>query len=525
MSDQLSEIRRLGAARGLYEFSEIYFPHRHPEFSEPIAAWKTSPGGIHIPNLCKRVDKSIYPGSKLATVYPREHAKTVYGTTVQGCRQACYSGQECIYRKNNLVLVGANQDEASRKMRNIVMELESNPIIRRDFGDSILPATGWRQQAIARNAKEIVLSNGFRMAAVPIGAKIRGANVGGFRIHQIVLDDPEDDEMVMSATTMAKLRRWVTKALIPALDKDLGSIGWFGTVVGPDALLKWIIDDGTLWDREMLPAIDPVTWHAGTPDASTLLWPEAWTVPKLQEREEEIGTVAFNQEYLHIVIDPEQQIFRPEWWRYYDRNEIKFEQGLWYLPDIDSPGAELRPMTIYMGVDPAVGDDKTIGAKVRQQDYFALVVLGRQQYTNKLFVLDIVNKRCTFKDQQETILQYAQKWRPACIGIEAVLFQQWLIQAMSETSNLPFQPIRHRAAKDARLRAMSRPVESGRVFLQRDRPEVAAFVKQASNFPLGAKDDMLDATCMAIDIATYGGSEGFSRGKRKLRGDRLYTGY
>ena len=487
-----SEFRIALASQSLWHFAHTYLSH-----------YMSVPSGQFHCDLMGALDSAARAGGRLLGALPREHAKTTIGTVFLVLREVC------LQRKRNIVIVGANAREAQAKLRNIVSELEQNPLLRNDFGDSILPARDTKGQFVANTDTEVILANGVRIAAIGIRGKIRGQNDRGVRVDLIVFDDPENDEDVLSETTRRRTMSWINKACLNALDSDLGSLIWLGTLLHFDSALAILLkDEGKDWPQIKLNAIDDL-WESP-------LWPERWSVKKLLKRKKDITDVAFAQEFMNQPIDEASQIYREEWFRWYSQDSIYYQAGRWMAPIPDDFEGALPhgldrsiplPLTVIMAVDPAVGLD-------RRHAYTAYVVLGKQLHTNLLFVMDIIQGRFTFQKQQDGILTLANTWKPSQIGVENVGYQDSLRQAVMP-KGLPVIAIKSTGAKQVRIQAGSAHVEAGRVYLPRKKQGVKDFVTQAVSYPTVDQVDMLDAFAMATELITYATNSPAKSGKAK----------
>lgn len=514
-----SQYRRIQGRQGLLNYSLTYMPHY---MDSELCQY-------HI-DLCAALEVALQPRGRLVGALPREHAKSTYGSLFLPLYAICYR------IKRNIIFVGANQSEAAKKMRNVVNELEQNPLLRADFGDSIAPAKDAHGRYVANNDHEVILANGVRLAAIGVLGKIRGQNVYGMRVELLIFDDPEDDESAESQAQRGKLYRWVTKACINTLDSQIGSLIWLGTIVHFDSALNRLIKQHKdkkgkgqrYWPHFNIPALNP---------DNKPLWPARWTYTLLMERKEDIGPLAFAQEFLGIPIDPDAQVFNRDRFRLVNLNLLRFENNRYWLPNfgpVDDPAANDQALQaarntglsnysqlgIYMTVDPAIGKKK-INA------YSAYSVIGKQANTNLFYLLAIYQRRWSFRRQLEFISELAMTWQPIVIGIEAVAYQTALQQQALE-AGLPAIPIDSDESKGARIGASSVPVDAGRVFIpDPDLPgstDVKDFLEQAEQYPAVDFVDMLDVFAMGIELATYYGRKGGNprTGKKRLsqRGPR-----
>jgi len=355
--------------------------------------------------LCRELDWAAQGGHRLLGALPREHGKTTLGTIALALREVCLGS------KQNILLVAANRAEGAAKLRQIVDELENNARLRAAFEMRVRPARDNRGLNVAYADSEIVLAGGARLSVLGAGGKARGQLARGRRLDLVILDDPEDDALVASARRRYRLRSWVERALINALDVRCGSLVWLGTLLHHDSVLAQMIKEQGPGDKQVqglrfkvqaststaASSLEPSsssteTWHvlrlAAIDDAGRVLWPQRWSIKLLNERREEIGDAAFAQEYLNQPVSLAGQLFCPGDFRTYDAAAVRYRDGEWSIDAkvqgswfkvqataTTAPAAgepfplNLEPLLVAIGVDPAIRQRE-------EADYFAAVVVG-----------------------------------------------------------------------------------------------------------------------------------------------------
>ncbi|MEZ5336848.1 MAG: phage terminase large subunit [bacterium] len=487
----ISQLCRAGLADDLLRFCALCLP-------EMLGV----PFGQFQHGLARSLLAAMQPGQRLAGALPREHAKTTLGTLGLVLHQLCCGD------KRNILIVCANREEAQARLRLITTELERNPLLQFLFGERIAPALDARGTRVSWNDSQLLLAGGQRLATIGALGRVRGQLSGGSRLDLVVLDDPEDDDMVRSAEQRERLSHWIDHALLNALDVTRGSLVWLGTLLHHDSALARLlgrISSGGLgnWQSLSLAALD----EAGEP-----LWPQRWTRERLEQRRSEIGHSAFSQEYLNRPLSLERQVFR----------EADFARyaaaGLRIRPDGVFLGNER--LRVSIGVDPAVGQEA-------RHDWFCAAVLGVDDTGQRLFLLDMHRARLRFAEQLELLERLNRHWRPQCIGIESTAYQAVLSQAALERG-LPALPLPATARKELRLEAMAAQVQRGRLALPDAAAWLAQFMQEALHYPAGAHDDQLDALARAMQVAPqqaagHGGLP-LATGRRSLAAELAIAG-
>jgi predicted phage terminase large subunit-like protein len=418
---------------------------------------------------------AMQPGSRLAGALPREHAKTTLGTLGLVLHQLCCGD------KRNILIVCANREEAQARLRMITAELESNALLQFCFGERIAPALDARGSRVSWNDSQLILAGGQRLSTIGALGRVRGQLSNGRRLDLVILDDPEDDDSVRSAEQRDRLSYWLDHALINALDIERGSLIWLGTLLHHDSALARLlgrIEDGQLehWQALRLAAMD---------DAGTPLWPQRWTLERLEQRRAEIGPAAFSQEYLNRPVSLARQVFR-------EGDFARFEAG----------SLAIRPDGVFLGMERlriAIGVDPAVGSGLRN-DWFCAAVLGVDDTGQRLFLLEMQRSRLRFNEQLELLTQLNRRWRPQSIGIENVAYQAVLSQAALDRG-LPAVPLPARSSKELRIEAMAVQVQRGRLALPDCGAWLAPFMEEALQYPAGAHDDQLDALARAMEVA------------------------
>lgn len=191
------------------------------------------------------------------------------------------------------------------------------------------------------------------------------------------------------------------------------------------------------------------------------------------------GKRAWNALYMGHPTSEEGNIFRREWWQYYDT-----------LPD-DIP-------LVALSVDATFKDGD-------QSDYVAIEVWGKRNVD--FYLMDLLKKRMDFPETVRAILAMAEKWpKRNAILIEDKANGPAIISVLRhELSGII--PITPKESKIARANAVSGIVEAGNVYLPRFADFTDDFVEEAAAFPNGANDDMTDAFTQMLNKYKFYGAE------------------
>ena len=191
-----------------------------------------------------------------------------------------------------------------------------------------------------------------------------------------------------------------------------------------------------------------------------------------------------------LSIAPEKQIFKKQYFKYYDSSTIK-EKNL----------------SIFTTVDVAIGQND-------KNDFTSVTTVGVNS-DNHWFVLDINYGRMNPSEQIDAIFDAVVKWRPLTVGVEKVAYQaaleHFLIKEMPKR-NIFFtiKPLIAAGKKELRIETMQPRFVAGTIWF----PVGASFLGELElellSFPKGLHDDLIDSLAYQGQIvsAPVGGWSG-----------------
>jgi hypothetical protein len=151
-----------------------------------------------------------------------------------------------------------------------------------------------------KDREDCIDVNNIRIEAISFEKNLRGFKYKQYRPSLICLDDIESDDRVINPEMRIKDRDKLNKVIIPALSVT-GRIIFVGTLLHTQSLLAEKIKQ---YGGKIYRAID---------ENDTILMPELYTKEVLARIKSEIGSLAFQQEFLNDPVDVEGSIIRPEW--------------------------------------------------------------------------------------------------------------------------------------------------------------------------------------------------------------------
>lgn len=311
------------------------------------------------------------------------------------------------------------------------------------------------------------------MVTAGVGGPITGK--GG---HLIIIDDPlKNDKEAASETIRDRQKEWFKSTLYTRLEPE-GAIILIMTRWHEDDLGGWLTTEmqqgGEKWDVICLPAIaeehDLLGRSPGDP-----LWSDRFPLDTLMKIKRTLGSYWWNALYLQRPSPVEGEIFKRQWWRYYQELPC-------HLGKFDE---------IIQSWDCAFKDTSS-------SDYVVGQVWGRLGADR--YLIDQVRGRMDLPATIAAILSLSTKYERARRKlIEDKANGPAVIQLLKR--RLPgLIAVEPEGGKVARAMASTAEIESGNVYLPA--PEVAPwigeFIEECAAFPTGRHDDQVDAMTQAM---------------------------
>lgn len=504
-------IRKKLAAVDLEYFGRAYLPHyfvrTSPAFHRDLDdIWEK--GVLKNLNPLTYKDKiSRMKGCKRAIAAPRGHAKSTNLTFKDTIHAISYG------YKHYPMILSDSSSQAEGFLGDIKVEFEENAAIIEDFGS--LVGRVWRDNII-------LTANEIKVEAIGSGMKIRGRKHRNWRPDLIVLDDIENDENVRTLEQRKKLADWYFKAVSKVGD-DYTDIVYIGTLLHYNSLLAKILKNPGyksnkykaviefsknqgLWD--MWEAIYTDLEDEGREEkayqfylenkeemleGTKVLWEDKLSYYDLMVMKTSEGVSAFNSEEQNEPVNPEDCLFNPEWFDFYNEAEIDFKD---------------RSRYAFFGfLDPSLG-------KKKNSDYSTFLTIAKDLKAGYFYVVDADIARRhpdqIIKDvlEKERWLrrEYGQGFTK--LGVETNQFQWFLKEQIAKVSAqeglyLPIEEVYQNSDKTMRIQTLQPYIKNRYIkFTQRAK----TLLEQLKVFPMGAHDDGPDALEGAVKLALNGGS-------------------
>lgn len=410
------------------------------------------------------------------------------------------------------LLIGDTWSQAVLHLASVKDELAENTVIKWLYGDVMGPQ--WSEDeiiVIGRDDKGRPLQ--CKIMALGAGQKVRGLKFKNFRVQLMICDDLENDEAVQSKERREKLRRWLVRAALPAIDRQIGRCILIGTMLHKRSLLSAIVAH----EKEF------ASWttfcYSGLLENGQSLWPELYSPQEILAWRDDpnnpnyIGAVAWAQEIQNKPLSEGESIIQPEW---IDGKTYNLEQHLtnWQRKHLMADHLVLDHWLkthfskISGSVDPAISEKQTA-------DYWTMATIGLAKQcpicpggpAGHVVQLDMLRMReADPMKQVQSILDNYEEWQHDKLRIEAIAYQSGLVKLTKNKGAQqglypPIKPYRPANSKRARAIVHAALFSGGMVHLRTDHPLYQVFYDELLEFPQGDHDDMFDSYMSAADIA------------------------
>jgi len=410
---------------------------------------------------------------QLNVIAPRGHAKS---SVVGGI----YPIYHLMYDKSPkvIILVSRTQGHAVELLRTIKDVFDYSEQFRAVFGYwGMHSAHEWSKSQIKLKDGSVIICKG-------TGQQIRGIKVGTQRPTCIIVDDPEDENNTKTAESMEANLRWLLQSAVPSLDPIRGRISIIGTPQHQRCMVE-TLKDMKGWNN---------MYFAPDMEKEISLWEDLHPISRLKRKQEELESInrisVFYREYLCKIVGDEDQLFKEEYLQYY-KGIVKHENGyaFLYITEIEGkPVEDIRPVNLFMGVDPASSTRRTA-------DYSTIVTVAIDKDQNR-FILPYYRRHATPMQLADSIIEYFKIYNPTKTRIETVGYQEMLrdyLKRKCEEDKLFISGLEikesPRTSKSSRLETLEPYFAQRKIFIQKNMEELK---DELLLYPRGKHDDVLD---------------------------------
>jgi predicted phage terminase large subunit-like protein len=302
-----------------------------------------------------------------------------------------------------------------------------------------------------------------------------GGPVSSRHYDLILCDDIVDEENARTELQREKAKVWYYKTLTPTLEPD-GRLFLVGTRFHFLDLYGHLIKNELADKHQVIRAIDP---------DGTTPWPAKFSLEWLEERKRQMGSAIFNSQFQNDTELMKGEIFKEEWFRYYDTPPDPEKCEFWF------------------GCDPAATKAKS------SSDYWTIAVGARErdeegEYGREVYVVDLWRARCTKQEYLDKLRALNDRYRPLRVYIEAVAAQEYLAQDAERY--MPVYRVNRTRDKVSRAYSLQAFFENGQVLfperrLQSNEDDWQALQDELILFPNAEHDDLFDALQTMVEGA------------------------
>ncbi|MFR7272456.1 phage terminase large subunit [Streptococcus pneumoniae] len=443
------------------------------------------------------------PTKRIAWSVPRGHAKSTYLSNM-------YPIYNIVYNMRKFIVVLSETHDGSRQFTDYVNnQLKDNEKLREDFGELMSDGRDNKKD----NADKFITKNNIMVASGSTQKQLRGMRFMNARPDLIILDDLESEKNTNTPELRQKNLTWYTKTVNPLGDPKRTGFIYMGTLVNPNGLLPYVMNRADFQSKRYSAIVSPPDkvdlWEEyeriyrdiDNPDrlaeaeafyfsnkdemdkGVSVLWDDRMPYYKLIQEKVNVGTRAFNSEYLNIPYSDEDAIFRQENFTFYDDHDLYDDNG------------RLIPMDLYGFWDIAI---------TGKGDYNAIITLGRDRRTGIFYVIDAwagkVNMHEALKIAEQKIIEYEHH----TFGVETIqaqwsMFQQLRVnlskRSYFRTRLKQYNP---RTKKEIRIEALEPMVEAGQIRFKRQH---RLLLEMLELFPQHEHDDLPDSLASCVELA------------------------
>ncbi len=331
---------------------------------------------FHLKLLQVAADESV---KRLACAAPRESSKSTLLSFL-------FSSWGIAFKKFRFILNVQNTfNKSVSSLEAIKEEFKINERLKRDFGvelkkdregDTIFHhPDGFETRVLSKGADQI--------------GSVRGEKFGAYRPDLIVVDDLEDDELVKNPERRNDLQRLYDEALIPAGDANNLKVIVIGTILHDDSQMAKLVS------RDYYPEYRKLKFRARIEKDKEYfsLWPEKWSVERLNQLEKEKPNV-FAKEYQNDPVSGMMSTFKREDFRYW-----RVQDGDYVLLDEEGGVVGRGALSSCVG---AIACD--LALEERRTSDFTVVMPGYLTPNSEILIEDYFCKKGVMPDELEHIL-------------------------------------------------------------------------------------------------------------------------
>lgn len=406
----------------------------------------------------------------------RQSAKTNYVLRAYPLYCLAYPDKDREY----IVLVKNNATGATAKLKEIIAEYESNPLLMHNFVEFKEKSGNALSVDVLNEAGEVV---NIRIEAYGKGSSIRGLLNRNRRPSLVILDDLQDVEDMRSDLVQETDFNWFISDVL-----FLGNetrIFMIANNLGAKCIAERVFDNA----KDLGFHCERVPIEVG----GVPTWPAFISMAEIEKEKESYKNIGKLDTWLRerqcIAVSDESRVFHKDDFRYFNREVLMKTQD---------------NLSFYMTIDPAT-------SKNAEADYSVCMVMAVDE-NNNWFVVDMQYGNWSSPELIDNIFNLVVQWKLNAIGIEKgilkLAIEPFILKEMTRR-NIFFDitPLDHAGtAKVDRIKMIAPRFKAHSVWFAQDMPwlaelesELLAMTRDGSK---GLRDDACDALAYMEKIAT-----------------------
>jgi predicted phage terminase large subunit-like protein len=333
-----------------------------------------------------------------------------------------------------------------------------------------------------------------RIRAIGSNVKVRGTKFNHWRPDLVFVDDAENDENVRSKTQRDKLHDWFLKAImkLPSRTYPHWNIIVVGTVLHYDGLIARIKKRKDVKNFSF-----PLVIRF---PENLIDWEKLY---KMEDREGAKKLYLSNRHFYKkgVLLDnplidlfeimmsyfEDPDAFNTEFQNIATSSSSSLNRYQTYekLPD---------DLIYFLAIDPSEGK--------QNGDYVGVSAVGRSPTTNRRYLVYAKGFHKTAIEIIDIIFQLHGQYSFKLVAIEKNMFPIYIqfIDKMARERNIsiPLKAVHNKEKKEIRIETLAMDLELRNILIN---PEEKMWIQEASQYPKGENDDVIDSSALADRIA------------------------
>jgi predicted phage terminase large subunit-like protein len=359
---------------------------------------------------------------------------------------------------------------------------KTRDLVRDQVYQGIFPEIKLKEDTQAKNKWMTEQKGSYISTGVGGALTGRGANI-------LLLDDVvKNSEDANSETMREKTWQWFISTAYTRLAPN-GAVVLIMTRWHQDDLAGRIqeMDENNEWTVLSLPEIaeQDEEWDIKgvkyTRKQGEVLWQDRYPLEEVLKIKNQIGIYQFSCLYQQNPVNTENQVFKKEWFTYYEEYEIVN-----------------KDLEVYAMVDLATWD------KSDKNDNTSIQVIGKEHDSNIIYKLEDFTGRYNPTEIIDYLFYLKDKYKMSLIevGIETNGYQkslEFFLKQEMDKRGKPFsvKPIVSRTSKELRIRGLV-PFYENRLIKHRSNGKDNALEDEMLVFPFGKHDDRIDSMALML---------------------------